>query len=567
MLKKLFPFLNWQLSGEGLRSDLIAGLTVALVLIPQSMAYAELAGLPVWMGLYAAFLPVIIGGLWGSSDHLQTGPGATMALIISSALLPLAAVGSAEYASLAIQLGFLVGIIWALLALFRLGFVINFLSRPVIEGFINAGGILIAFSQIIKILGVPMERSGQIFYDLVTLLRNPSDINVLSLVVGGISLALLLLGRRFFPKISMALLIVVASAAAVYFLGWHDPARVAAPLAIVGEIPAGLPRPIWPVPNVENLFLLLPGAVTFAFVGFMETCSVARGIAARSHQKLNVNQEAVGQSLASFAAAFSGGQPINGSFSRSALNFASGAKSGLATVFTGIFVAVFLLVCTPAFYYLPKTVLATIIIAAVIKLMNFRKLASFYRINRGDGSAAWITFGATLVFAPELEKGILLGASASILYHLFRMMRPNVVTLGRHPDGALRDAHLHNLEIDYLPLAIRLDGRLFFANATYFEDQVHEAVERAPDVRYVAIICDGINAIDASGAEMLKELHGQLKHRDVQLMFVGVKNLMLSIVRTSGLEDLVGAENFFGTYENAKEAVVGRLSSTDHYSI
>ncbi|MDF7809168.1 SulP family inorganic anion transporter [Pontiellaceae bacterium B12219] len=562
MLKRLFPFLNWFPIGVAhLRADMLAGLTVALVLIPQSMAYAELAGLPVWAGLYAAFIPVILGGLWGSSNHLQTGPGATMSLIIAAVLMPLAAVGSAEYVKLAVQLGFLVGIIWALIAIFRLGFIINFLSRPVIEGFINAGGILIAVSQLGKILGITPSHSDQMLGDFCGLFSQLDAINLVSVIIGVVSLTLLLLGRRYFPKIPVALLIASLATAAVYFLGLSDPERTAAPLAIVGHIPAGLPKAVWPVPDVGNAMKLLPGALIFAFVGFIETCSVARGIAARSHQKLNVNQEAVGQALASFGTAFSGGQPINGSFSRSALNFASGARSGLAAVFTGLFVLVFLLVCTPLFYYLPKTVLAAIIIAAVIKLMNFRQLASFMKVTKSDGVAAWVTFVGTLAFAPQLEKGILLGASVSIFMHLYKMMRPKVRLLGLHKDGALRDADFHGLEVDHNLLAIRLDGRLFFANAAYFEDQVHYHLDRVPESKNVAIIFYSINEIDSSGTEMLKELHGQLKHKGIQLLFVGVKRQVQNVLASSGLEEIVGEENFFGTFEHAREAVYERLTA------
>lgn len=566
--RAFFPFLRWfPVPRETLVADAVAGLTVALVLLPQALAYAELAGLPVWMGLYAAFLPVILGALWGSSQHLQTGPGATMALVTASVLTPLATAGSTEYAELAVHLAFLVAILWGLVALFRLGFIINYLSRPVIEGFINAGAILIVVSQIGKILGVPLDRGASILGDLAALLTRLEEVHWVSLAIGGISLALLILGRRFFPRLPVALIVASIATAVVYILGLGDPMRVPAPLPIVGAIPAGLPAPVWPVPPLEDIRRLLPGALTFAFVGFMETCSVARGIAAHSHQKLDVNQEAVGQAVASMASAYSGGHPINGSFSRSALNFASGARTGLASVCTGLFVMVFLLWGTPLFHYLPRTVLAAIIIAAVIRLMNFRQLALFMKVDKADGTVAWIAFLATLVFAPELEKGILIGATTSILLHLYRMMRPHVAVLARHPDGSLRDADLHHLEVERLLLAIRLDGRLFFANAAYFEDQVHAALRRFPEAKHVAIIFSGINEMDSSGAEMLKELHGQLRHLGVSMMFVGVKSQVLAVMTASGLTVLVGEDNFFGTYDRARQAVIARMPSTMTYTI
>ncbi len=563
-----FPFLRWwPISRQNLLSDLVAGLTVALVLIPQAMAYAELAGLPVWMGLYAACFPVVLAGLWGSSSHLQSGPGATMGLVTASVLSPLALAGTEAYAMLAVQLAFMVAILWGLVALFRLGFIMNYLSRPVIEGFINAGGILIAVSQIGKIMGIEQERGSRIIGDLIGLFRHLDQVNWTSLAFGGTALVLLLAGKRFFPRVPMALLVAVVSTALVYFLGLADAEGGGVPIEIVGAIPAGLPAPVWPVPAPATMLQLLPGALVFAFVGFMETCSVARGIAARSHQKLSINQEAVGQAMASLGAAFSGGQPVNGSFSRSALNYASGAKSGLSAVFTGLFVMAFLLFCAPLFHYLPKAILAAIIISAVLRLMNLQQLSAFMKVSRVDGTAAWTTFAATLVFAPALEKGILLGAAVSILAHLYKLMRPHVAILGRHPDGSLRDADLHHLEVDRLLLAIRIDGRLFFANTAYFEEQVHAALDRFPETRHVAIMFTGINEIDSSGTEMLKELLGQLRLRGISMVFVGVKSQVLTVLQASGLTELVGENALFGTFEHARDEIYAALPSDVAYTI
>jgi SulP family sulfate permease len=559
-LKFIFPFLRWfPLPAGVLRADLLAGLTVALVLIPQAMAYAELAGLPPWIGLYAAFLPPILAGLWGSSNHLQTGPGATIALLTASALAPLAVVGSADYVQLASKLAFMIGVIWALAALLRLSFVMNFLSRPVIEGFIHAGGIIIATSQIGKMLGLQLGQGSHYLSELATMLGGLGSVNWMSLTIGLGSLTVMLLGRRYFPKWPAALIVAVAGSAVVWFFGLSDAARSAHPLLIVGAIPAGLPKPVLCVPDGGDALRLLPGALTIAFVGFMEMCSVARGIAARSRQKLNLNQETVGQSVAILGSAFSGGFPVNGSFSRSALNYASGARTGLSAVFTGLFVLIFLLFFTPVFYFLPKTVLAAIIISAVVRLMNFKQLWGFMKVNRADGVAAFGTFFATLAFAPQLEKGILLGASISILMQLYRMMRPHVALLGLHPDGAMRDD-------PNLP-AVRLDGRLFFANAYYFEEQIHAVCERFPSARYVAIVCNGINEIDASGTEMLKDLSGQLQVDGVELLFIGVKHKVIDVMRASGLNRMVGEANFFGTFDHARQEIYDRLPSDLSYTI
>ncbi|MDH3981556.1 MAG: SulP family inorganic anion transporter, partial [Kiritimatiellaceae bacterium] len=561
MLKRLFPFLNWRFAKGDVRADFLAGLTVAFVLIPQSMAYAELAGLPAWIGLYAAFLPAILGGLWGSSNQLQTGPVAMISLLTASVLGTLAISGSAEYVQLAAKLAFMIGILWAVVAFLRLSFIINFVSRPVIEGFVHAAAVIIATSQLGKVLGIQMNGGEHYLLSLWDLLTRLNELNVASLTLGGIALIMLLAGRHWFPRVPVALLVVMLSVIVVYVFGLSDPERIQHPLAIVGEIPPGTPKPLFAVPVGREIWDLLPGALTIAFVGFMEMSSVARALAVRSHQKLNLNQEMVGQAFAAFGSAFSGGFPVSGSFSRSALNYATGARSGLSAIFTGLFVMVFLLGFTHALHYLPKTVLAAIIIAAVLRLMNFRKLWHFVEVNRADGFASFATFFATLLLAPHLEKGIVLGASLSILIHLYRMMRPHVALVAQASDGALCDAALHGLEIDRNLPAIRLDGRLFFANVAYFEEQVHAACDRFPSARQLAIICNGINEIDVSGTEMLKELAEQLQAQGIDLLFIAVKHQVMEVMRASELDRVVGTGNFFNTFDQAREEVYARLSS------
>ena len=567
-MNKIFPFLAWfPLSKGNLRTDLVAGLTVALVLIPQSMAYAELAGLPPWIGLYAAFLPVILGGLWGSSNHLQTGPVAMISLLTASIVGSLAAAGSSDYIQLAAKLAFLIGVLWFLAGLLRLAFIINFVSRPVIEGFIHAGAVIIATSQLGKVMGIQMAGGDHYLTSLWNMLGRLNEVNGMSLALGGTALALLLAGRRYAPKLPVALIVVVLSAALVYLFGLSDAGRFQQPLAIVGQIPAGIPKPVLAVPLGREILDLLPGALTIAFVGFMEMSSVARALAVRSRQKLDLNQEMVGQAAAAFGSALSGGFPVSGSFSRSALNYAVGARSGLSALFTGLFVMIFLLGFTQFLYYLPKTVLAAIIISAVVHLVNFRKLWHFFVVNKADGVASFATFIGTLVLAPHLEKGILLGASLSILIHLYRMMRPHVVVLGEDTDGTLRDAALRGLEVDQNLPSIRLDEQLFFANVSYFEEMIHRACEQYPQARYLAIVCDGINDIDVSGTEMLKDVVGQLDHHGVQLLLIGVKSPVMGVMKSSGLDEVVGAENIFSNYAQARKEIYSRLPSDMTYTI
>jgi len=553
MLKKIFPFLGWTLSKETVRADFIAGLTVALVLIPQSMAYANLAGLPPYVGLYAAFLPAIVGALWGSSNYLQTGPVAMVSLLTATALATFGAISPEEYFRLAGMLAFIVGVIWLIIAAGRLTFVVNFLSRPVIEGFIHAGAIIIAASQLSKISGISMPNNGHFFsnlwkYEVLEL----NHAHIPTLIIGCASLALLLGLKKLWPKVPAALTVMILTSLAVYFLKLNELAK---PVSVVGLIPSGCPHFTMINPDWETVKKLLPGAAVIAFVGFMEMCSVANALAAKNKQKLNICQETVGQGLASLASAFTGGYPISGSFSRSALSDASGAKTGLSAVFAGLFVLLFLLFFTKLIYFLPQAALAAVIIAAVLNLLHFKKFARYFKVSRSDGAAGVATFVATLSMAPDMDKGIIFGAGLSIVMYLYRTMKPNVAVLGRHKDGTYRNAQKYGLAVDPVMPAMRFDGRLYFANTTFFEEQIFRIREKYPDVKFIAVDCQGINAIDASGEEMLGNIVSRLRSSGVQLLFSGVKDPVRKVLDRSGLTKEIGEQNFFHKLDAARASV------------
>lgn len=553
MLKKIFPFLKWPVSKETVRADFIAGLTVALVLIPQSMAYANLAGLPAYIGLYAAFLPAIVGALWGSSNYLQTGPVAMISLLTATALAAFGAVGQEEYIRLVGMLAFVVGIIWLVMAIGRLTFVVNFLSRPVIEGFIHAGALIIAASQISKISGLSMPGNGHFFHNLWKYEILEIDHSHLpTLIIGCASLALLLALKKRWPKIPAALTVMILTSLAVYFLKLTELAK---PVSVVGTIPSGCPRFILAIPDWATACKLLPGACVIAFVGFMEMCSVANALAAKNKQKLNICQETVGQGLASLASAFTGGYPVSGSFSRSALSDAAGSKTGLSAVFAGTFVLLFLLFFTKLIYFLPQAALAAVIIDAVLKLLHFERFAHYFKVSRADGAAGVITFLATLSMAPDLDKGIIFGAGLSIVMYLYRTMKPNVAVLGRHEDGTYRDAEKHGLAVDPVMPSLRFDGRLYFANITYFEEQVFRICEKYPDAKFIAVDCQGINAIDASGEETLTNLVVRLRESGVQMLFSGVKAPVRKVLDRSGLAKEIGEQNFFHKLDAARASI------------
>jgi SulP family sulfate permease len=551
MLKRLFPFMGWRFAKDDIRADFLAGLTVALVLIPQSMAYAQLAGLPVVVGLYASFLPVIFGALWGSSHHLQTGPVAMTSLLTATALLPLAVPETAEYVVLAGVLAVVLGIIRLLIGFFKLTVVANFLSKPVMDGFVHAGVLVIASSQVSKLFGLQMLRSDWYLRDLWNMVLALPETNMIAVVLSAISIVLLVVLSKVVPKVPAALFVVVITTAMVYFLGWAEK------VSIVGEIQRGLPK-FTPV-SLEwaTVLKLLPGALAITFIGFMEMTGVAKAVAAKSRQPLDLDQEMIGQGMAALSSGFTGGYPISGSFSRTALSFSSGAKTGLNCIFTGAFVALFLMFLAGTLFYLPKAALGAIIIVAVVKLLDFKRLFSYWKVSRLEGFTALFTFVATLLFAPQLQNGILVGAALSIVIFLFQTMKPNVALLGRHEDGTYRTHDMYGLKIDPKMPIIRFDGRLFFANTSYFEDILLDTCGEYPDADFIAIDGQGINAIDASGVEMLRDMVAKLRENGINLLFVGLKTPVRQKLQRSGLYDTIGEANFFHRLDDARVRVRG----------
>jgi SulP family sulfate permease len=552
MLKRFFPFLGWRLAKDDIRADFIAGLTVALVLIPQSMAYAQLAGLPVVVGLYAACIPVMIGALWGSSHHLQTGPVAMTSLLTGTVLMPLAVPETGSYIALAGLLAVLIGCIRLFIGVARLTVLANFLSKPVVDGFVHAGVLVIASSQVSKLFGLELEQGGWYLRNLWGLVCRLGESNPTAALLGLGSIALLVLLKRFLPKWPAALVVVAGATLTVFLLGLHDPERVAAPVGVVGHIPPGLPQWVPVEMDWAVLLKMLPGALVITFIGFMEMCGVAKAVAAQSRQKLDLNQEVIGQGLAAVASGFTGGYSVSGSLSRTALNYASGARSGLSAVFTSVFVAAFLLFLAETIYCLPKATLGAIIIVAVVKLLDFKRLFGYWKVSRLEGFTALLTFSATLLFAPQLQNGILLGAALSIVIFLFQTMKPNRALLGRHEDGTYRTYDRYGLAVDPVMPVIRFDGRLFFANTSYFEDLLLNTCGEYPSADYVAIDCQGINAIDASGVEMLGEMVAKLRERKVELLFCRMKYPVRQMLERAGLFDEIGEANFFHRIDDAR---------------
>ena len=570
ILHKFFPFLVWAplLKDQGvLRADLIAGITVALVLIPQSMAYAQLAGLPAYFGLYISFMPVMIAALWGSSKQLATGPVAVVSLMSATALATIVGGVAADnpnqemvsqYIALAMFLTLIVGVFQFCLGFFRLGVIVNFLSHPVIVGFTNAAAMVIGLSQLSKIFGVTMPGAAGDHFLTVRIwgvLQQLGDTHLPSLLMGIGAFAVMILMKKYVPKIPGVLVAVVATILISYSMDFKGMGG-----SVVGEIPEGLPS--FAVPMFEaNMFLeLLPSAILIALVGFMEAISIAKAMAAKTKDRIDPNQELIGQGLGNIAGSFFQSYPASGSFSRSAVNLGAGAKTGFSSVVTAAVVVITLLFLTPLLYHLPKAVLAAVIMMAVFGLINFSAIKHAWRTNKHDGLAAIVTFVCTLGFAPHLDKGIIIGAGLALGLYLYRTMKPRVALLGRYPDGTLRDLQVNpDLARDENIVVLRFDGSLYFANVSYFEDTILEAVSENKDAKYILVVGDGINQLDASGEEVIHHLLERLQSNGITLVFSGLKKQILDVMRKTYLYEKLGDDNFFATEDMAIVDIYKRL--------
>ncbi len=681
-LHRFLPFLGWMgelRDSKILRADVIAGITVALVLVPQSMAYAQLAGLPAYYGLYAAFLPPMVAALFGSSRQLATGPVAVVSLLTAAALEPIAAAGSAGYVAYAITLSLLVGIFQLGLGLLRLGVVVNFLSHPVIIGFTNAAAIIIATSQLDKIFGVRAEKAEH-HYETVwnTVVAAGHQIHWPTFFIATGAFAIMIVLRRINPRVPNVLMAVALTTALSWIIRFehvdtvelgqieseavqvvvrdqvalkHEIPELGKAIAVaeknyretleqfgtddsrtllaqhafdtlrlkrerrlktvkadieeikkirfdgipgqdgipgkfylhghapegavsdgrlwrirgvederlvmngggnvVGDIPSGLPSLALPRMDVGVLLQLLSAAITISLIGFMEAISIAKAMATRTRQRLDANQELVGQGLANIIGSLSLSYPTSGSFSRSAVNIGAGAITGFASVVTSVIVVVTLLWLTPLLYHLPQATLAAVIMMAVVGLINVKAIKHAWLANKQDGIVAVVSFALTLAFAPHLDKGILIGAGLALIMYLYRTMQPRISVLARHADGTLRDAEMFGLKTCENISVIRFDGSLYFANTSYFEDKVQERVAARPDLKYLIVISEGINQIDATGEEMLAHLTERLEKAGIQVLFTGLKKQVIDVFMRTGLHERLGPQRFFRTEDQA----------------
>lgn len=571
-LAQWLPILDWltHYRRQDLSGDVLAGTITAILLVPQAMAYSLLAGLPPEVGLYASIAPPLIYAFFGSSRTLAVGPVAVASLMVAAALSTIAEPGSPEYIGAALLLALISGLILLALGLARAGFVANFLSHPVMSGFTSAAAIMIIVSQLKHLLGISLPRSEGILGVLPALMTGLNDLNLVALTLGLLSIIALVYVRRglagHLRKLGLAatladqltktgpLVLVVLTTG----ISWLLTLDQRAGLDIVGRIPTGLPTLSLP-PMSASLWQELAGAaLLIALVGFVESVSVARVLASKRRQKIDPDQELVGLGMANIGAAFTGGSPVCGGFSRSVVNHSAGANTQLAAMITVGFIALAVVFLTPFFYYLPQAVLAAIIIVAVSALIDTEMPRRVWHYNRADGASLAITF--VVVLLEGIETGIIAGVVASLLLYLWRTSRPHIAVVGRVGDSEhFRNVDRHTVHTDPQILAVRVDESLYFANTRFLENFLLSRVAEQPEVRHVVLICSALNYIDASALESLENLILEFRASGVTLHLAEVKGPVTDkLHRTTFLEHLNPGEIFLST-----DQAIRALESSD----
>ena len=563
ILKRFFPFKDWISDLKNpkiLQADIIAGLTVALVLVPQSMAYAQLAGLPPYYGLYASFLPVAIASVFGSSRQLATGPVAVVSLLTAAALEPIASNDPSGYVAYAIMLAFLVGIFQLSLGLLRMGVLVDFLSHPVVTGFTNAAAIIIATSQLSKLFGVNVV-SADHHYQTVLNVISESLVNTHSptLMMGLLAIFIILLVRKISSRYPAVLISVVITT----FISWYVKFELNYGGKVIGVVPDGLPSIQMPQIDLSQLINLGTVAIAISLIGFMEAISIAKAMATQTKQRLDADQELIGQGLSNIVSSFFQGYPVSGSFSRSAVNISAGAVTGFSSVVTGIVVGITLLFLTPLLYHLPQATLAAVIITAVINLIKFKPIKYAWRVQKHDAIISVVTFFVTLLLAPELELGIIVGIVLSLGSYCYRSMRPRVICLSKNNQGVFRNSDTNNIPKCCSISVMRFDGPLIFTNAGHFENEVIERVATKPELRYFIIDAIAINEIDATGQDMLHSLSSRLYEQKINLYFARVHKPIQKIFKETGFSTGEWSNHFHRTIDDAIEYAWADLGCTN----
>jgi SulP family sulfate permease len=559
-LRTLLPAFDWARSYDRsvFAGDLTAAVIVTIMLIPQSLAYALLAGLPPQVGLYASILPLIAYAVFGTSRTLAVGPVAVVSLMTASAIAPIASADSAAYVSAALILALMSGVILVLMATLRLGVMANFLSHPVIAGFISASGILIAISQAKHILGIAAK--GDTLPDILQSLAGTiGTVNLPTLVIGVAALAFLFwvrkslkplltgwgLGPRLADMLAKAgpVAAVITSAACVSLLDLDVRG-----VKVVGTFPSGLPPVTLPSFDPALWSQLLPAAILISLVGFVESVSVAQTLAAKRRQRIGLNRELVGLGAANLAAALTGGYPVTGGFARSVVNFDAGAQTPFAGVLTAVGILATAMFFTPLFETLPQAVLGATIIVAVLSLVDLHGFVRTWRYSKADGAAMHVT--ALVVLLIGVEPGIVSGVVLSLLLFLWRTSRPHMAIVGQVPGTEhFRNVLRHKVAESPRVLSIRVDESLYFANARYLEDRIYDYVASREGIRHVVLMCPAVNFIDASALESLEAIAHRLNSAGVEFHLSEVKGPVMDRLKRSDFFDHFKGQVFLSQHQ------------------
>jgi SulP family sulfate permease len=558
IVHRFFPFLIWfkgyQIST--FQSDALAGVTVAVILIPQAMAYAMLAGMPPVYGLYAAAVTPFIGALWGSLRQLATGPIAIMSLLVFTTLTPFAEPGSDQFVKLAFLLSFMVGVLYILIGIFRLGLVMFFISHSAVKGFTSAAALIIIATQLPHFLGISVSQHEYIFPILVDIIKGLPAIHIPTFLIGLLALGIIFGVQKLRKNLPAGLIAIVGSTVVIIVSELHFKG-----VAIIGAIPGGLPHPIVPPLDFHTISSLLGPAVVIALVSFAETYSVGKAISSQTKQKVDVDQEFIGQGLANLIGSFFQSYPVSGSFSRTAINFATGAKTGISSVISSLSVVLALLFLTPLFTYIPKAALAALVISAVLILFHPKEVFALWKMNRHDGIVAVTVFVIALITKPDYA--LLIGVMISLMLFLWKTMHPRIVRVTKDPELKMFvNADMYEKPSCPQILQLRSDNAIYFANAEYtIEHLLSRLDEQATPTKYLLLDFQSVGFIDITGIDELRVLLDEVKKRGNQLAFTGVHLPVKQIFESSGFLKELQPEHLI---ENRGDAITFLFQHIDH---
>ena len=504
-------------SREKFSGDLVAGVTVAIMLVPQGMAYAILAGMPPVYGLYASLVPLLIYAIFGTSRQLAVGPVAMVSLLVVAGVGELAAPGSDRFIFLAIMTALGVGLVQFLMGVFRMGFLVNFLSHPVLSGFTSAAALIIGASQIKNLLGLDLPRTKQVFEILSGTIQNVSEISVYTALIGFGSIVTLILLKRWKKTFPSALIVVVAGTVVTALLGLSNQG-----VEIVGTVPIGLPSFEVPGLNMSDFSSLIPIILVISLVSYMESIAVAKAIANKRGYKVDANQELIALGGANISGAFFQSFPVTGGFSRTAVNDQAGAKTTMASIITAILIGFTVLFLTPLFYYLPNAVLAAIIMVAVAGLFDFKEMKQLWKTDKKDLAMLLVTFISTLLLG--IEEGIAVGVVLSLVLVIYSTTRPHSAVLGRLGDTKnYRNIDRYiEAQVEKDILIYRYDSSLYFANVEHFQETLADQIERAGDeLELIILDASAINTIDSTGIHAMKEMIANVREKDIRFFIAG----------------------------------------------